>query len=472
MPDWLVMRLPMITTALFVLAVGACIGSLINVLVYRLPRGLDVVTPTSRCPSCGTKLTWRENIPVLGWLLLRGRCRFCQARISSEYPAVEAFVAVLCGGLFVLWYMVPQDAVIWGLPIGSVAPEWAANGPALTWPAFVVLMMLVSSLVAMTLIDARTCTIPLILTWVPALVALVFHVGHAAWFEARFGPLTQTLPGLWRSEELRRPWQTANGEVWTLKTGGLRGWRFIGFALGGMVGLGISNLLLAKGLLTRGFADYETWERETLGPRTELDVVPTLGETPEADVRDDESAHAADMWIQYPHARREMVRELAFLAPPVLLAIAGGWAAARMFGTAAVSPDTGVAVEPSAAPLWLAVLAAVCMGYLIGGGIVWGGRIFGTLAFGKEAMGLGDVHLMAAVGACLGWIDPVIAFFLAAFVGVAWAVMARVVGGRLNRAMPYGPFLAVATVLVIGGKPLIEAGLGRLFSMSGSFDLP
>jgi leader peptidase (prepilin peptidase)/N-methyltransferase len=180
------------------------------------------------------------------------------------------------------------------------------------------------------------------------------------------------------------------------------------------------------------------------------------------------------MWIQYPHARREMVLELAFLAPPVVGALAGGWVAERVVSAFAgpwIVGEQGL-IAPALAPLWLTVLGAVCMGYLIGGGLVWAVRIFGTLLFGKEAMGLGDVHLMAAVGACLGWIDPTIAFFLAAFVGVGWAVLARVVGGTLNRAMPYGPFLAIATLLVVLGKPLIELGLGRLLSLGVPFDLP
>jgi leader peptidase (prepilin peptidase)/N-methyltransferase len=469
MPDWLIMRMPMLTTAAFVFAFGASLGSLINVLVYRLPRGLDVVTPTSRCPRCGTKLTWRENIPVLGWLLLRGRCRFCKARISFEYPAIELLVGVLFGGLFVLWYMTPPETMLLGLDIGAIAPEWARNGPSRTWPAFLVLVMLVGSLVAMTLIDARTCTIPLVLTWVPALIALVSHVGHAVWFESRYAPLTQIMPGVWRTNFPRTTWFSAQGEIWTLATGGLWGWKFIGWALGGMLGLGVSNLLIASGLMKRSFADYEAWEQETLAmSRPGLTPVSLDGDGA-SDQPGGEGSHPADMWIQYPYARREMVRELAFLAPPVVFGMAGGWLV-RLIATPPIRDDLAAAVP--AAPLWLIVLAGVLMGYLIGGAVVWAVRIFGTLAFGKEAMGLGDVHLMAAVGACLGWIDPVIAFFLAAFVGVGWAVLARVAGGRFNRAMPYGPFLAVATVLVIVAKPLIEMGLGRLFSMSGPLDLP
>lgn len=489
MPDWLIIRMPMITTALFVFAAGACIGSLINVLVYRMPRGLDVVRPASRCPVCGTRLTWRENIPIFGWILLGGRCRFCRAKISVEYPIVEAVVAFMFAGIFVLWYMIPPDATLLGIPFGSVAPEWAANGPGRTWPAFVVLVVLLGSLVAMTIIDARTCTIPLQLTWVPALTALVLHTAHALWFDLRLGPIHQTLPGLWTGPEIRR-WFTAPGEVWTLATGGPGGWRFIGAALGGILGLGVSNLILSLGLITRSFSDYDEWEERTRAetPAVATDppiVTPLGGPDPDADTpstapapRPDPATGTpppTDMWIQYPHARREMVKELAFLAPAVLGVIAGAWLTVRLVGHFAgpwiVGVD-GMATPPVNAPLWLTVLAGVLMGYLVGGGLVWGVRILGSLAFGKEAMGLGDVHLMAAVGACLGWIDPVLAFFGAAFVGVAWAVVAGIIGGRFKRAMPYGPFLAIATLLVVVCKPAIEAGLGRIFSLSTPLNLP
>lgn len=158
------------------------------------------------------------------------------------------------------------------------------------------------------------------------------------------------------------------------------------------------------------------------------------------------------MWIEYPHARREMLRELAFLAPCILLGIAGGTVAANLWAG-------------SVPPLWLLVLAGVLMGYLIGGGIVWAVRIGGSLAFGREAMGLGDVHLMAAVGACIGWIDAAIAFPLAAVVGIYWAIVGVVSGGGVARAMPFGPYLAAASVIVFFAKPLIEAGLTYLLAI-------
>jgi leader peptidase (prepilin peptidase)/N-methyltransferase len=69
--------------------VGLCIGSFLNVVIHRLPRGLSVVTPPSRCPRCDYLLRWYDNVPVLSWAFLRGRCRRCGTPISIRYPIVE-----------------------------------------------------------------------------------------------------------------------------------------------------------------------------------------------------------------------------------------------------------------------------------------------------------------------------------------------------------------------------------------------
>jgi leader peptidase (prepilin peptidase)/N-methyltransferase len=78
---------------------GAALGSFLNVLVYRLPRGESLVTPGSRCPSCSTPVRHRDNVPVLAWVWLRGRCRDCRDRISPRYPLIEAVTAALCVGV-------------------------------------------------------------------------------------------------------------------------------------------------------------------------------------------------------------------------------------------------------------------------------------------------------------------------------------------------------------------------------------
>ena len=83
--------------ALLAALLGGCIGSFLNVVAWRLPRQESVVKPRSHCPRCGTTLAWHDNIPILSWVLLSGRCRHCDAGISGRYPAVE----LLCSGLFV-----------------------------------------------------------------------------------------------------------------------------------------------------------------------------------------------------------------------------------------------------------------------------------------------------------------------------------------------------------------------------------
>jgi prepilin signal peptidase PulO-like enzyme (type II secretory pathway) len=83
------------TSAAIALAPALALGSFLNVVATRVPERKSLVAPRSACPSCDHELAWRDNIPVLSYLLLRGRCRYCRARISLLYPAVEITTAVL-----------------------------------------------------------------------------------------------------------------------------------------------------------------------------------------------------------------------------------------------------------------------------------------------------------------------------------------------------------------------------------------
>jgi len=428
---------------LWVFAVGACVGSLVNVLVYRLPKGLPVIVPSSRCPKCDTKLTFKENVPILGWLILRGKCKFCKQSISPEYPIIETIVAVLFAGTYLIWYKSVPGQDWFGVHWSAIRPEWAKNEILETWPAFTTLLVLLGSLVAMTLVDLKTYTIPLVLTWVPVGVALVLHPVNA---------LLVDQFGLGYSAGTLGNWIIAIPEP--------GGWWWVGGCAGVILGLILANVLVATGAIGRSFADYEEWEAKALA-----DEKAKRSEASETEiVADEEScadpkADTPEMWVMYPHARREMVRELAFLAP----------AAAIGYGGAILVSNLGGAAD---VPLWLRVLTGVLMGYLIGGAVVWGVRIFGSIVFGKEAMGLGDVHVLAAIGACMGWPDAILTFFAAVVVGLVMAVTGMIFRAKTVRMMAFGPCLAMGAILVLFGKPLIEMGLGELLHRSGPFNLP
>ncbi len=91
-------------------AFGAVIGSFLNVCVARWPKDESVVRPRSRCPGCGGGIAWHDNIPVVSWIVLRGRCRACRARISLQYPLVEAATAALWIGA--LWLLGPSVVAV------------------------------------------------------------------------------------------------------------------------------------------------------------------------------------------------------------------------------------------------------------------------------------------------------------------------------------------------------------------------
>ena len=102
---------------LFAFAMGASVGSFLNVFIYRWPQEMSVVTPGSHCPSCDRPLPWYLNIPILSWIMLRGRCRFCGAPISSRYLVIE-----LLGGLWgvvCLWHFGPGLEAIALFVVGS-----------------------------------------------------------------------------------------------------------------------------------------------------------------------------------------------------------------------------------------------------------------------------------------------------------------------------------------------------------------
>ena len=82
-------------TLIYLFVIGCCIGSFVNVVIYRLPLNQSIVYPNSRCPKCNSRIKWFDNIPIISWLLLGGKCRACKKKIAFYYPIIELFTGFL-----------------------------------------------------------------------------------------------------------------------------------------------------------------------------------------------------------------------------------------------------------------------------------------------------------------------------------------------------------------------------------------
>ena len=178
--DWL--------AVLWFLALGGVFGSFLNVVVYRVPRGMSLVEPGSHCPACKHPVRWHDNLPVASWLVLRARCRDCGARISARYPIVEAISAALFAAVAGREFLGGGDnlpirpiAVVDGT-IGFVPTSWELAGICAYH------LLLLCTLLAIALIQYDGHRVPVRLA-VPAL--LVGLVAPLAW------PYLHPVPAAW-----------------------------------------------------------------------------------------------------------------------------------------------------------------------------------------------------------------------------------------------------------------------------------
>jgi leader peptidase (prepilin peptidase)/N-methyltransferase len=186
-PLWLLEMMGPVLLLAWLFALGASVGSFLNVAVYRLPAGLSLVHPSSHCPRCLAPIRLRDNIPVFGWLLLRGRCRDCRLPISRRYPAVEFFVGCMFVGLAVAeLYLTP--------PLKAAALAGAIRPPLDPreipfWLAYAMHALLLTTLVGAALIESDGRRIPRRLFFPTLLVGFALPL---LWPELRLLP---ALPG-------------------------------------------------------------------------------------------------------------------------------------------------------------------------------------------------------------------------------------------------------------------------------------
>jgi leader peptidase (prepilin peptidase) / N-methyltransferase len=155
---------PIISYGVFAFILGAVVGSFLNVCIYRLPKGESVAYPPSHCGNCDYVIRWYDNIPILSYLVLRGKCRRCGTRISLQYPLVELINALLSLALFLRF-----------------GPTWV----------FLLLFTFVSAMVVVTFIDLEHQIIPDVIT-LPGIVigfAISFFIPGLGWLQSLIGIL-------------------------------------------------------------------------------------------------------------------------------------------------------------------------------------------------------------------------------------------------------------------------------------------
>jgi leader peptidase (prepilin peptidase)/N-methyltransferase len=218
---------------LFMALFGLVIGSFLNVCIYRLPRDLSVVWPASRCTSCGREISWYENIPVLSYAVLRGRCRTCGEHISLMYPLIE----ILTAGVFVATYA--AFGLSWLLPVR---------------------LLFGSAMIVLLVIDFEHQILPNEIT-IPGIV-----VGLAASFVAEPGPRDALIGAVagggalwlvaWAYERVRHQEGMGFGDVKMLAMiGAFLGWKLMLLTL---VGASLLGSLTAGALMATRRAGWQS----------------------------------------------------------------------------------------------------------------------------------------------------------------------------------------------------------------------
>jgi prepilin signal peptidase PulO-like enzyme (type II secretory pathway) len=371
--------LPFSFYVVFTFIFGLAIGSFLNVVIHRVPRGESIVRPGSRCPSCGAGVRALDNLPLLSFAILRGRCRQCRARIAPVYPLVELLTALMFVAL-----------------IFKTGPSWEV----------LLEFVFAGVMISLIFIDARHQLLPNVITYPAFVFALAAAAARAGW--GKQTSFTIDISIIFPGMEFE-PWRAAlfGGLLFALAAPGFR--------------------LLDK-LDPILFGKYFEWE--------------------EVDEEIDEAEANREMEKERRHNR-------AIYATMIFgLLVALAWAAMVIFFSA---KNQQVYEEAYSG------LLRASAGALIGGGSIWWIRAVYFLVRRLEGMGLGDVKMMAVVGAFLGWQGAFGVLLLGSILG---AVIGAISAYRSQRGMktplPFGVCLGIAALIVmLTATPFFRWYIGR-----------
>jgi prepilin signal peptidase PulO-like enzyme (type II secretory pathway) len=450
-------------------ALGLIIGSFLNAVIYRIPRQRSLRNPLwSACPNCRNRIAWYDNLPILSFVLLRGRCRHCSVPIATIYPVVEALMAMIV--------LLLLDAFMIGsVREGLSASEFGLNDRiVLDWPILAAHIILFACLLAMSAIDLEhywvdirftnlvaICGVGLHMLWTPkhsmswhrpwdstAIVCILAFVGLAVvWLtlsiwsqEEELEELSNDVPVEPEDEEDADPTKQRRQPPSLAAPPRTAAWLTVLVLVvlfGALLiaettdvklrhtGRAIIPLLLILGLViaastTSRDADYEI-----------------------ADAIDEES----------DTARRMVLSELLLLLPAIAFGLIGWW---LMSGGGEFASRVSDAIHTELPSFGFSMLrdwqpflgfATAITGYMIAGAMGWTIRIVFTLAFGKEAFGTGDIHMMAATGCVAGWPVVLIGFLLTcALALLGWVATLPF---KRTRALPLGPWLSISFLIVV-----------------------
>jgi len=423
---------------------GLVVGSFLNVVIYRLPAGVRLWhPPRSFCPHCRHAIAWYDNVPLLSWCLLRGRCRHCRAAISVRYPLVEG----LTGLIFVLLYHL--------LFIEQCRADTGRLQPPADLPLLLSWLALAAGLVVCSAMDLTSYTVDVRVTHLILTAGIIMH---ACWPRAAFlqpraasatvaAALAAFVVGGWLSIWAWCRWgpdpsdeapETSNPPAVDDGTepAALRRAGYAAIIVAVLLPVWLISLPTAP----TGHA----WSQAAVGLSLAAVFAATVVAGGLRRVADEEIRLAIE--AEQPQARLTAWRELLWLSPAILAA-AGVLAALWLLPSWHATWERAVGWSHVGVLTPLAGAAWAIYGAVVGAAAGWLLRIVFTLTFGREAFGVGDIHILAAAGAAAGW--DVVLLGLLFSIGVALAGWLVGLLLKSTAMIPFGPWLALGFVLAL-----------------------